>query len=83
MKKLVTAAALTAAIVLLTGCRSVNVRDSDLACAMSNLVADRCAKGEEASAEVCNIARLLAAKCTPDESKARLFDRLNKAMAEK
>lgn len=85
MKKLtVTLAALIAISFLsLTGCRSVNVRDSDLACAVSNLVVDRCAKGEEASVEVCNIARLLAAKCTPDESKAKLFDRLNKATAEK
>lgn len=83
MKKLtVTLATLIAIVTLsLAGCRSVDVRDSDLACAMSNLVVDRCAKGEEASVEVCNIARLLAAKCTPDKSKAQLFDQLNKAMA--
>jgi len=79
MKKLAAVAVLAVAFVL-AGCKSMNVQDRDLACAVNSIVADRCNKGEEASVEVCNIARLLAAKCVPDESKAKLFARLKDAM---
>jgi len=81
MKKLATIAALAVAFVL-TGCASMNVRDRDLACAVNSIVVDRCNKGEEKSVDVCNIARLLAAKCAPDESKAKLFSRLQQAMGQ-
>jgi len=68
-------------IVLCSGCASMRLGNKDLACAINDIEVSRCDNGEEKSAEICSIARALKLQCQPKESKAKLFLKLQSALA--